>query len=1310
MSSAARVKFRQHRLLPSGCMHRKGFSNLHVVGGDIHGKYFAFCSTLAVYVYRVDNFQLHRLLSTADNLAGMAWCVSPQHGNWLAAVSLTRKVVLYDVDTEQILYETLLPSPLVPVSFQWNPLSTQLVIASTDAVEPKTKAGESSLFGWTIDHPRRSQVVSTIKAVLESHVTVIRFNTAGVLAIGFENGSLGTYVEATETFRLLDKKKPKKTTGPSNAVMDMQWDSLSTIYLLVATRDGQCALWEVTETTGVPLHTFDKQGSGTTALTWLPWASGLFVTANARTGNLKVWNVSQTAPLEHVRVRPSGVGIHSLALVAVTQHLVCASTDGSIALYHMPKRQLAWQSNPGHKETIFDIRYQPASSDVLATCGHDGAVRVWNVSTMECTHHFQGQDGITYSIAWSPHAASRLASASSLGSVFVWDLVQHTSVAVIHKLHTDAIYCLAWSTASSALLASSSRDQSVAIFHDDGDLVKRYRLPSAAFGCEWRPDGQILAVGCGDHVIRLFAPDIASLEPIRVLAAHDARVFHTVWYPHQRDHAFLASSSDDCTVRVWTIVNAKATDGSVVPYITLKGHSNYVRALAWSTHSIGHESSPLLLSGSWDCTIRIWDVLARECRLVVSDHLADVYGIATHAHAPCLFVSCSRDTSIRFWGLSTPATRRRVLHALATTQTLGPEATAPLVALAIETSTSSGVTNLFALLEGQHNTASSDGMTTHACGHALVIPPEDRLLAVTMEQARRLETGHGRRAKPTKLNHADQLRQAAQLYLKAGALKKYCRLMVELDDYEAALAIAPAISMAYWQELAAEYADALVVRQNENAASYFVVTNQVDKAIGMYQARGQWQDACIVAKAHADGLFPEFERPVAATSPTKSSRSPSRRLSSDAKDTLVGARIDEKDAKQAASEAIPPDDKASGNDDDQSSSRTLLHTTYAWLANVYSSRGEPILAACCHLAVAQVTAAIARLVRGDKLELAWIVAQWHGDSHDRDDLIRYLVMRCESLGDPELALAFAERLGRHEMAMVYARQRDRSAALRTLAHVPDTDTLQQVLKQHLADGLMVDAVRMYLLLDQINEGVQLALAELDEHIDDCATASWSRLLAMTHVLRSYDLSFINSKTRAHVLAYMALSGTVRAMHAQYPLTIVSYLIQIVHSQCHSYGLKFPISSPTLFLIEAQYASRIDLDKTAVLLKQLEQSKASWPPGNVDFQAHVVALQRQITQYPRGRPLHPTLLVTVHPLRVDLWLEEETGGVVVSGSRLPSAGQTRSPVLSLLTGEVIHGPFVRLEDDVSALTLEEAIMWHRVNPFSPLSTGDKLTFD
>jgi hypothetical protein len=42
--------------------------------------------------------------------------------------------------------------------------------------------------------------------------------------------------------------------------------------------------------------------------------------------------------------------------------------------------------------------------------------------------------------------------------------------------------------------------------------------------------------------------------------------------------------------------------------------------------------------------------------------------------------------------------------------------------------------------------------------------------------------------------------------------------------------------------------------------------------------------------------------------------------------------------------------------------------------------------------------------------------------------------------------------------------------------------------------------------------------------------------------------------------------------------------------------------------------------------------------------------------------------------------------------------------SIITGLPIQASQLLLEDGNSSITLSEAIMWYKVNPFSPLATG------
>lgn len=69
--------------------------------------------------------------------------------------------------------------------------------------------------------------------------------------------------------------------------------------------------------------------------------------------------------------------------------------------------------------------------------------------------------------------------------------------------------------------------------------------------------------------------------------------------------------------------------------------------------------------------------------------------------------------------------------------------------------------------------------------------------AQQLEMAKLTKSGGGIGAR----SREERLRHAALLYLKTGNIQRYCELMVELGEWERALAVAPGVSFTYWKNL-----------------------------------------------------------------------------------------------------------------------------------------------------------------------------------------------------------------------------------------------------------------------------------------------------------------------------------------------------------------------------------------------------------------------------------------------------------------------------------------------------------------------------
>lgn len=68
------------------------------------------------------------------------------------------------------------------------------------------------------------------------------------------------------------------------------------------------------------------------------------------------------------------------------------------------------------------------------------------------------------------------------------------------------------------------------------------------------------------------------------------------------------------SVRVWHYARGIAVR-------ILEGHRSYTRGLLWCP-----ELPNIVISGSWDSTIRVWDINDGACLDIIEDHGADVYG------------------------------------------------------------------------------------------------------------------------------------------------------------------------------------------------------------------------------------------------------------------------------------------------------------------------------------------------------------------------------------------------------------------------------------------------------------------------------------------------------------------------------------------------------------------------------------------------------------------------------------------------------------------------------------------------------------
>ncbi|CED84640.1 Beta-transducin family (WD-40 repeat) protein [Phaffia rhodozyma] len=323
------------------------------------------------------------------------------------------------------------------------------------------------------------------------------------------------------------------------------------------------------------------------------------------------------------------------------------------------------------KKDITSIEFNP-SGTLIGTASYDGIARIW---TPEGELHgvLTRHSGPVFSLKFNPKG-SLIATAGSDGSVCVWDAVT-ARLKQCYEFHSDCALDVDWFDDDT--LASASKDKTIQIckvgstipfrtFKGHTDEINRVQWsPLVSI-----PDGSTSGSKAGTTRHRR--------QRRRVLASCSDDATVRIWSLDGEDKPSFGLSSDDSsstsnaspstsgsatTSNTNSMMNSNlhmtnttttSSSAAVSSFLmtgggggercclgVLRGHSKEIYSFAWSplpyegseTNSgteaeVETEERLVLATGSFDETIRIWDIQTMSCRWVLRAHTQTVFSLS----------------------------------------------------------------------------------------------------------------------------------------------------------------------------------------------------------------------------------------------------------------------------------------------------------------------------------------------------------------------------------------------------------------------------------------------------------------------------------------------------------------------------------------------------------------------------------------------------------------------------------------------------------------------------------------------------------
>ncbi|PFH60944.1 hypothetical protein XA68_18519 [Ophiocordyceps unilateralis] len=292
--------------------------------------------------------------------------------------------------------------------------------------------------------------------------------------------------------------------------------------------------------------------------------------------------------------------------------------NGRVFVLGLSARGVQVEKTFDTNDALYDLAWSEINENQLVVACGDGSLKLFDLALNDFpVMNFHEHKREAFSVCWSPVTKDTFVSSSWDGTVKIWSPTRNHSIKTLPI--GSCTYSTSFCPSNPALVSAASSDGQLRVFDLRTPSSAKYHLavaipvhaspsspPAELLTHDWNKYSDSVVAVAGVHrLISTFDVRYPAPAPLSIMRGHEYAVRRIAWSPHAPD--VLVSASYDMTVRLWDDAAASSAQAQP-PHLArqaglMNRHTEFVTGVDWCLFGVGG----WLASVGWDERLLLWD-------------------------------------------------------------------------------------------------------------------------------------------------------------------------------------------------------------------------------------------------------------------------------------------------------------------------------------------------------------------------------------------------------------------------------------------------------------------------------------------------------------------------------------------------------------------------------------------------------------------------------------------------------------------------------------------------------------------------------